>query len=225
MGDTFTQGARFVRRSPVLLMLLGVNFFVGTASEGFDRLGDAHLLKNFVFPSLGALKPVVWFGILSVCGSLLSLLVVHLFQKRLDALNSSPSASARALLVLNAVSIVSVLAFGLAGGFWMAFAALMLRAVVNAIVWPLYGNWVVQQVESKTRATVLSMLNQTNALGQTAGGPIVGLVGRTYSLRAALVVTGLLLSPALGLYAAVLQQSKTAPALPETAEADALAEA
>ena len=42
-----------------------------------------------------------------------------------------------------------------------------------------------------------------DALGQIGGGPAVGAIGTAFSLRAALVTSGLILSPALWLYARV----------------------
>ncbi len=50
---------------------------------------------------------------------------------------------------------------------------------------------------TQVRATVISMSSQSNALGQIAGGPGVGVIGTWWSLRAALVMAGLLLSPVL----------------------------
>src|SRR5688572_281301 len=56
MRGTFTDGLKMVRGRPVLMTLLAVELFVGMASEGFDRLGEAHLLTNFQFPSLGEVQ-------------------------------------------------------------------------------------------------------------------------------------------------------------------------
>jgi DHA3 family tetracycline resistance protein-like MFS transporter len=50
------------------------------------------------------------------------------------------------------------------------------------------------------RATVLSMNGQADALGQVAGGPLIGAIGSAFSMRVALVFSGLLITPALALY-------------------------
>ena len=60
------------------------------------------------------------------------------------------------------------------------------------------------------------MSGQANALGQVTGGPAIGVVGTLRSVRAALVASGLLLSPALLLYGRALRLGGTAFALPET---------
>ena len=46
MFDTAASGFRLVRRVPVLVLLVSATVFVGAASEGFDRLSQAHLLRN-----------------------------------------------------------------------------------------------------------------------------------------------------------------------------------
>jgi DHA3 family tetracycline resistance protein-like MFS transporter len=48
---------------------------------------------------------------------------------------------------------------------------------------------------------MFSVSGQANAIGQIAGGPAVGAVGNT-SMRAALVVSAVLLAPVAPLYAA-----------------------
>lgn len=207
MWTTFAGGARLVRATPILLALVGVEVFSGAASEGFDRLGDAHLLQNFTFPPLGALQPVVWFGILGVVGRVLSLIAVEPLRKRLGKASRDPRAMVRALLILEALGLVSTLGFALAGSFWLAVATLMLRGVVGSLSSPLFITWLVQNTRPEVRATVLSMVSQSNAFGQIVGGPGVGLIGNA-SLVAALTASGLLLTPILLLYAWALRHGR-----------------
>src|SRR4051812_30666904 len=102
----------------------------------------------------------------------------------------------RALLALAALSILGVLSFALAGNFVLALAAFGLKAVAGSLLYPLYNAWLVRQIDPQVCATVLSMSGQTNALGQAGVGPAIGAVGNR-SLRAALVVAGLLIIPTL----------------------------
>lgn len=207
MAATLRAGAGVVRASSTLLLLLVLGAFTGIASEGWDRLWEAHLLTGFRFP--GSWQPVVWFGIIGVSGNLLGLAATAVLRRRLDAISQAPTATARALLVLSGVSVAMTIAFALAGTFWSAFAALMVRGLAGAFAWPLYNSWLVQNIDGRVRATALSMLGQTNALGQTIGGPAVGAVGLR-SLRAALVCAGVLLAPSILLYARVLRRGRAA---------------
>ncbi len=205
MLATFRLGAQVMRGQPFLIWLVLINFIIGAASEGFDRLGDAHLAGNFVFPALtlpglGALKPVAWFSVISLAASLINLLVVARLRARLEPLSQDRRRTAQALAVLNVLSVGATVVFALAGSFPLAVGALLLRGVAGALIWPLFGAFQVQAVGSQARATVLSMTSQGNALGQVLGGPLVGWQGNR-SLRAALMTAGLLFLPNSLLYA------------------------
>ena len=212
---TLRAGARAVRGSALLLALLAVNLVAGAAGEGFDKLWEAHLLLDF---TLGALQPVVWFGIINAATATAGLAVVAIFQRRLESASRDSAATARALLALNALLAVSVILFGLAGSFALALAALLLKAVLSALSGPLHQTWLIQQTSPRVRATVLSISSQANSLGETAGGPFVGAVGARFSLRAAMVLSGALLAPVVALYAYTLRQ-----AAPGAEEQDAAA--
>jgi hypothetical protein len=111
---------------------------------------------------------------------------------------------------MTSLFIASLILFGLATNFALALVAIWLVDVFRTMTGPLYMAWINQHIESKVRATILSMSGQTNAIGQIAGGPAVGAIGTIFSLRAALVTAALLLTPALALYAKTLRP--TAPA-------------
>lgn len=59
-------------------------------------------------------------------------------------------------------------------------------------------------------------------LGQVGGGPVVGAIGLRASLRAAMVVSGAVLSPALLLYVRAARHSKAAGTPPHRLEAGEL---
>jgi DHA3 family tetracycline resistance protein-like MFS transporter len=66
---------------------------------------------------------------------------------------------------------------------------------------PLYTAWVNQRLDSRLRATVISMSGQVDAIGQVASGPLVGMIGSLFSVQAAISLTGFILSPVLVLLA------------------------
>ena len=67
--------------------------------------------------------------------------------------------------------------------------------------------------DSSVRATVLSITNQADAVGQWTGGPAIGLIGNVFSIRAALVAGGLCMAPALALYGRAIRHSGAEPEL------------
>jgi DHA3 family tetracycline resistance protein-like MFS transporter len=194
LAQTTRSGVRLIRRRPILLTLLGITAFAGLFSEGYDRLWTAHLLRDFSVPALGPLQPVVWFGVISGGSALLNLGVTEVIKRRLDL--NRHRAVANLLLAFTAALVASILGFALADNFWVALVAIWCASVFRDVQEPVFRTWQVQRIDPAVRATVLSIDGQVNALGQIAGGPAVGAIGNI-SLRAALVVAGAALSPAL----------------------------
>ena len=60
-------------------------------------------------------------------------------------------------------------------------------------------------LDPRTRATINSMGGQADAIGQVAGGPVLGVIGNR-SVPIALGVSGLLRLPALLLYARAIRR-------------------
>lgn len=212
MFTTFRQGTHVVRASPVLLVVVLISLVMGISSEGYDRLWEAHLLTNFTFPLQDKLQPVIWFGVISICESLISLFVVERNRRRLEYASQNPKLTARWLMLLSFLSIITGLGLALSGNFLLAFGVLMLRGAVFSYYGPLYDAWLIQHIRSDVRATVISMMGQSNAIGQIAGGPGVGAIGKFVSIRAALTLSALLFLPAPLMYAWLNKKDK--PGLP-----------
>jgi MFS transporter, DHA3 family, tetracycline resistance protein len=214
MGNTARGGARLVRARPVLLMLLAIAAFSGMSSEGFDRLWEAHFLKDLGLPTLGGLDPVVWFGVINAGTLVLGYTAAGIMGRTMDVSNAT--VVARSLFVLDALNAAGVLAFALAGNFAFALCTFWFASLVRRLGDPLYLTWLNQGLDSGVRATVISMGSQANALGQIAGGPVIGAVGTLAGIRAALALAGLILSPALALYGRALRHGGVEPALQDT---------
>jgi DHA3 family tetracycline resistance protein-like MFS transporter len=86
--------------------------------------------------------------------------------------------------------------------------AYWLISIFREIRNPIYDAWMNQNVESKVRATVFSMCSQANSVGQIVGGPVLGLIATTISLRISIVLTGLVLIPTLFLYGYTIKRHK-----------------
>jgi DHA3 family tetracycline resistance protein-like MFS transporter len=215
---TAAAGGRLIRAERLLLIIMAITFFIGAASEGVDRLWEAHLIRDVGLPELFGLDPVVWFGLINATGLLAGIVITSLLIPRFE--HADNAALARALMLLTAVVSASVLVFGVATGFALALVAYMLARLARRITDPLYLTWLNRNIEdSSVRATVTSMVNQSNAFGEMAGGPGVGAVGTVVSIRAALVVSGFLLTPAVALYARAVRHGGKEPELEELPEA------
>jgi len=205
MWHTFKAGTAAVRTRPHLVAVLGIGLFYGLYSEGFDRLWVKHLLDTFKLPVFFGNNQVAFFSALRAVSTVFIILTIRYTEKRLDT--SQPRAIGRAMLLITGLIAVSVIGFALSPLLGLALALYLLANVSRNVAIPLYTAWVNQKLEPSTRATVLSMSGQVDAIGQIAGGPAVGVVARTFSVVAALVTSGLLLSPALFLVGRANAQS------------------
>ncbi len=198
VGRTARAGLALTRARPVLPLILGITLFQGMSSEGFDRLGEAHFLLDTGLPPLGPLQPVAWFGAFSIAIALVGLAATEVARRRVDT--ASHRSVSRALLGLVAALLVCLVAFALAPGFGLAAVAYVAANVIRRVTGPLSTAWMNQSADTRSRATVLSLEGQADALGQIAGGPVIGAIGLAASLPAALLASAVALLPALGLY-------------------------
>lgn len=217
MTRTARAGARLVRRTPLLLLLLGIAAFWGASSESFDRLWEAHFLVDVGLPRVGERDPVVWFGVIGAASLLVSLLVSSVLIRRLERLDDV--GMARTLLAFNVGLVAALVVFALALGFWVAVVAYLVARFVRSLVVPVWMAWLNRQIDdSSVRATVISIMGQADAVGQFTGGPAIGAAGNVFGIRAALVAGAALLAPAVGLYTRALAHGGKEPELADAAQ-------
>jgi hypothetical protein len=109
------------------------------------------------------------------------------------------------------VLAIGVAGVGLATNFRLAVLAYLVATICRTTGGPIYTAWINQSLEPRSRATVLSIASQTDALGQITGGPALGWVGNTVSLRTAIAAASALLLPTLPLFARTLQRPVAEP--------------
>jgi DHA3 family tetracycline resistance protein-like MFS transporter len=199
LAQTAAAGARFVRAQPVLLLLVGATLFAGASSEAFDRLWEAHLIRDVGLPAVGSLDPIVWFGLFGILISILGFISSTVLIKRFE--HASSPALARGLLWMTSIMSAALVGFGLARSLAVALCALLVAQGMRGLVGPVYRTWLNRQItDSSVRATVISMTGQADAVGQAVGGPGLGVIGNAFGLRAALVAGAVVLAPAIALY-------------------------
>lgn len=200
MRTTAAAGARYARAAPVIVLLVAVGVFTGASSEGFDRLKEAHFLRDVGLPAVGHLSPVVWFGLFYLVGMLNGFIGTTFLIRRFER-DGSETISA-ALLGCAVFQLGAMVLFAVAWSAWAAIAALLGVFLARNLADPLYTIWLNEQVtDSSVRATVFSIGGQADAIGQAAGGPVLGAIGNIWGIRAALLAGATALAPAAALYA------------------------
>lgn len=196
MRTTITTAFDVMRKNPLLLQLCALAAILGAASEGFDRLWEAHILTNFALPTVGELGPVTWFGLINAGGLLLPIAAVHIVRR----MNTSDDrVLARMLLVLQLLRAGAIGVLALTSQLGVAIVARWTTQGLESVSAPLLDAWLARNSPSSVRATVFSAIGQSDALGQVLGGPGIGVVGTLLSLRAAILASAMLLLPGVWL--------------------------
>lgn len=217
-AQTTADGARLIWARPILLMIVGITLFGGLWSEGVDRLWEAHLLRDVHVPGFATLSPIVWFGVISAGATLLAIGIAQPLRKTFE--HARPAGMARALFVVDAVLVAGTLGFALAGSFTLALLAFWTISVARSVGGPVLSAWLNVNIDdSRVRATVISMTNLGDSVGEWGGGPALGAIGNVFGIRAALAAAGAALSPALLLYGRAIKHHGREPELEELPEA------
>ena len=195
MWHVFKQGIGAVRSQPRLVNIVFIGLFYGLYSEGFDRLGVKLLLDNFQLPVLFGSNHVAFFVALEVMGTILYIFIMRFVEKRIDT--SSPSAIGRAMFLVTGLITVAIAGFAFSPTLALAVLSMLTVNILRGLSGPLQSTWINQKLDSKVRATIHSMFGQVDAIGQITSGPTVGLIANALSVKLAVALSGLLLSPAL----------------------------
>jgi DHA3 family tetracycline resistance protein-like MFS transporter len=210
LRTTASAGARYAWAAPAILLLIGVELFMGASSEAFDRLKEAHFLRDVGLP--GEIDPVIWFGLLWLAGMVLNIAAIGSLIKRVD--RGGRESVARYLFAFVFLELVAMLVFALTGSIWLAVAGILGVFFARNMAGPLFDTWLNAQItDSSVRATVISLTGQSNAIGQAAGGPMLGVVGNVWGIRAALAGGAVAIAPALGLFGRAIAHRGREPEL------------
>ncbi len=218
LASTAKDAGMAFRGRLLLVLMLVTAMIYGAASEGFDRLGVAIWLQKLTLPDLAGLDPIAWFAVFAAGGIVLGLAVTEIVKRRTDL--TSGTGTVRALIPVTLVLAGAMAVFGLSEAFWLSLTAVWVVRAMRAAHDPLTLSWVNRGLDPRTRATVLSVFGQGDAIGQVAIGPAIGWVGLVRSVSTAIVASAALLGPAIGIYAvSARHQSEESAIAPDEAGA------
>ncbi|EPD51282.1 hypothetical protein HMPREF1210_01880 [Paenisporosarcina sp. HGH0030] len=188
MVNTIKAGISQIRGNTVLVSIAMVTLFWGLASEGFDRLYGAHFIVDY---QLSESETVYWFGTFYAVAFLLNIVVLRFVERHVKG------RYAHVLLITNTVLIATMIAFAWTGHFWVAVAMYWVTSALRNVNYPLMSIVTNERIESKGRATTLSMFGQLDAFGQIAGGPLVGMLALYTSIAGGITSSASLILPVL----------------------------
>src|SRR5204862_3649387 len=109
LRTTAASGARYAWAAPVILLLVCVELFMGMSSEAFDRLKEAHFLRDVGLPAVGNFDPVVWFGAFSLVAMAFGFVAIGRILKRFE--HGGQRVVSRSLFALALMELVAMLVF------------------------------------------------------------------------------------------------------------------
>ncbi|MGE7022244.1 MFS transporter [Solibacillus cecembensis] len=181
-------GVSQIKGNTVLVAIAAITLFWGLASEGFDRLWGAHFIGSF---SLAEEDSIYWFGSFYAIAFLLNIAVLKVVEINMKA------RYATILLLANSVLSFAMLFFAFTGNFLIAVLLYWTIATLRNINYPLMSVMTNERLQSQGRATAISMFGQLDALGQVAGGPLVGIIALYTSINGGIAFSAILIIPTL----------------------------
>ena len=159
LWTTTRQGFRLTRHRPELWAYIGIAVFVGLYSEGYDRLSEKHFIDNFIFPALpwGGDLIVSWFALIRIASVPLTLAATELIRRQDDRLKNHKVI--RLLQGIYGLMVAGLLIFAWTKNFYVAVLATLAVDTLRGITFPVTTTWLNQFIDSKVRATVLSMIS------------------------------------------------------------------
>lgn len=188
MMTAIKGGVTHIKGNTVLVSIAFITLLWGLASEGFDRLWGAQFIEGFNLPEE---QSIYWFGAFYAVAFLLNIAVLKVVELRVK------KQYATVLFVTNGLLTVSMLFFAFTGHFIVAVLLYWAIAAMRNVNYPLMSVMTNERLESKGRATALSMFGQLDALGQVAGGPLVGLLALYTSIGGGIASSAILILPTL----------------------------
>lgn len=194
-----------VRRSRLIVIILAITVVWGLSGEGIDRLNQVHFLKDIGLPNFAGLSPVLWFGVISGGSTLIGIATTRMIRRRVNLQDHREVT--RLLFVVAFARTLMAAGFALATNLAVAITFFWIASAMRQAFGPVQRAWLNRSLDSANRATLLSVDGQADALGQIAGGPMIGAIGSGVSIRAALLASAALLGAALPLLARALTET------------------
>ena len=191
---TARSGAVVIRSSRALVWTAVAIFVAGGSSEAYDRYGQKHLVSVVGVPGDQS-GVVIRIGVIAVVSAVVGVGVSTIVRRHNPG--RSPHRVRRWLGALVVGQAVALVVLATTGSLLVAAAAIVVVDRTRSVRSTLMGSWVVPLTPRRERATVLSTLEQADAVSQVTVGPMMGVIGGAFGTGAAIAVSALALLPAL----------------------------
>jgi MFS transporter, DHA3 family, tetracycline resistance protein len=194
------------KASFIMRMLFLIALFVGFYSEGFDRLWISHFLEASNISMLTDEKLVVIMGGIQFIVVLVSFAALHFMNR--SSIHQNLKRIYIVLFVASFLIVISLIGFAYSTYVISLLIFYVIIQVTRQVMYPLEDIWLNKIIpDSSIRATFFSVKGQVDAIGQIGGGPVIGVVASGFTIKVAIIVSAVLLTPVLFLYKFILNKS------------------
>lgn len=188
LASTLQGGLRVVRTERVVAAVLLANVFLHGSEEGFGRLFELRLV-DLGLPSQPSL--IVWFAAIALVAAGIGAVTLRFVEQRIDG----TGVASRSYGIASIVGVVGLITFAHAPNASAAVAAaLLVRGVASPTTRAAATILVNRRAPSEARATVHSLLSQTENAGEAIFGlALAGLAAGTSPTVVLTACAGLLL--------------------------------
>lgn len=204
------RGARLVRRNPSLLAVTLSAAIAAGAWEANDRLSALRLF-DLGLTELDGREAVLFFGAAWFVMSALAIPMMTWLRRRLERADQH-SARRDACLLARFLTIAAVGALALALSPWFTVALIgwAVLDVAGETAYSLTEAMANRHADSSVRATVVSFVGQSQAVGEVVIGLGLGVVAQLVSVPVALAAAGVLFAVSAAPVALVARQEAAA---------------
>ncbi|WP_419394007.1 MFS transporter [Cytobacillus praedii] len=207
MKTNISKIANYSKEIRLIRLLFLIALFFGFYSEGFDRLWLTHFIDASPLTYFSERNIVIVTGAIQFLIVLLSFVLLHVINR--SSIHQHLKLIYLSLFIGSLLIICSLIGFSYSTSIIGLISFYVIIQLARQIMHPLEEIWLNTVIpESSVRATFFSVKGQVDAIGQISGGPIIGGIASLFSIKTAIVISAILLSPVLYLLKKVLKMSR-----------------
>ncbi|MED3550789.1 MFS transporter [Cytobacillus praedii] len=207
MKTNISKIANYSKEIRIIRLLFLIALFFGFYSEGFDRLWLTHFIDASPLTYFSESNIVIVTGAIQFLIVLLSFVLLHFINR--SSIHQHLKLIYLSLFIGSLLIICSLIGFSYSTSIIGLISFYVIIQLARQIMHPLEEIWLNTVIpESSVRATFFSVKGQVDAIGQISGGPIIGGIASLFSIKTAIMISAILLSPVLYLLKKVLKMSR-----------------
>jgi len=193
-GIQLIKGAKHIWKNKILRVFWVVVFLLGLYSEGIDRLNELFILDEIgLRNTLNQVSPIWITSIVAMMIALLGFVLLSIVEKHVHKAKYAYTW----LIYFTMMMIGGLLIFTYLDSAYIAVSGFIVFQIVREAKEPLMELILVRETPTAIKATVLSTMSQTDAIGQLISGPLMAWISFQFSMQSAFLTATMIIGVAL----------------------------